>query len=126
MLVDESVDLDPDCRLKVAVGLSRCRPHIEYTNTALSTMPMLAQPFLRYGRGVRGAGGGCLYYVELPAESHRRVQLASLYHCGESGCPPVSATISSCLGMPCAAPREVDQLRSLIEDMMDKHYKWYR
>ena len=121
MLVDESVDLDPDCRLKVAVGLSRCRPHIEYTNTALSTMPMLAQPFLRYGRGVRGAGGGCLYYVELPAESHRRVQLASLYHCGESGCPPVSATITSCLGMPCAAPTPTAGRRQ----MMSKQHNWY-
>ena len=56
MLVDESVDLDPDCRLKVAVGFFRFRPDLEHTNTALSTMSMLAQPILGYGRGVRGGG----------------------------------------------------------------------
>ena len=38
MLVDESVDLDPDCRLKVAVGFSRSGPDFVHANTTVPTI----------------------------------------------------------------------------------------
>ena len=77
--------------LKVAVGFSKSERDFEHSNTALSTMSMLAQPVLRYGQGRRGEGGDWVKRREEVPQSHRRVHIASLYHCCEFGVAHQSA-----------------------------------
>ena len=85
-------------------------------------MEMLVQPVLGYGRGVRGAGCECLTYVELSAESHWLVHLASLYHCCEFG--------RGSAGVLLAASPDTElmgfKLPSSMEDMVQKQHNWYQ
>ena len=86
--MEEGDSRQPDCHLKVAVGLFRFGCQFEHTNSASTTdgtMQMLVHPILRYVQEVRGAGERWLWKRVETGEPHRRVHIASLYLCREFG-----------------------------------------